>query len=244
MDAAFKTAYVWRGVTRSSGWVFQPDLVLGVGWPHSFINAGAWANVELYSADPATDISLGEQTEWNAWVEYALWKGNFDITLGYIRYFYDEGATPTGVAVFNTGELYADLGWRFGPLQPRLSGWFDIDEVKGAYFEASATYRVPVFPLAIPSIYFGLLGGFSAGQNVSSDNPNQPGYFADDGLTHVDLWTYTQIYLPIGPVKDLYATIDLHFQVGVDAATKRSGPSPDSEAGTKFWLGLSLSWYN
>lgn len=246
-DAAFRSQYVWRGITRSSGWVLQPDLILGAGWPDGYVNAGVWANVELFSAESGTDISLGRTVgEWNGWIEYSSWRGPFDVAFGYVRYrFDDDVSAAAGSPVFNTGELYGDLGWWIAALQTKLAVWLDVEEVKGAYFELSATYRIPVLPLAIPSLYLGALGGFSAGQAVNEENPEQPAYFEQDGLTHVDLWTYTQAYLPVGPLKDLYGTVAFHFQFNSDSATRRTGAVPeDADKDTKWWVSLALSWYN
>ena len=169
-DVAFNTRYVWRGITRSSGWVLQGDAVVGARWPNASAVVGGWANLELYSADPTRDLTLGRKLgEWNAWAEFSWWDEPFELDLGYIRYWFDEeSAAAAGANAFDTGEVYADFGLRLGSFVPRARVWVDFEEVKGAYFELDAAYRLPVFPLAVPSLYVGITGGFSAGQAVNT----------------------------------------------------------------------------
>ena len=149
-----------------------------------------------------------------------------------------------GSTVFNTGEIYADGQVRLGPVTPRAAVWLDLEEVKGAYFELSATYRIPVLPLAIPSLYLGALAGISAGQAVNAADPEEGGYFAENGVTHVDFFARTQIYAPIGPLRDLYITPDVHLLINFDEATKRTSRAPeDQDRGTKWLFSVALSWF-
>jgi hypothetical protein len=246
-DAALRSQYVWRGITRSSGWVLQPDLILGTGWSNSYANVGVWANIELFSTEPGAELSLGRTVgEWNGWIEYSWWNETVDLAFGYTRYWFDDAASQERWSpAFDTGELYADAGWRIGPLEPRLAIWLDLEEVQGAYLELSATYRIPVLPLAIPSLYLGALGGINSGQALDSEDPDEPAYFEKNGLTHVGLWTYTQVYLPVGPLKDLYGTVAFHFQFNSDSATRRAELGTEgADQNTKWWLSLVLSWYD
>lgn len=251
VDAVVYSRYVWRGITRRNDWVVQPDIVVGATWPTGSLSVGAWANLEFSRAEPGgTDVGLGEQIgEWNAWAQVEqrlqLLDAPTSIALGYIRYFVDRSAAAAvGTTVFNTSELYLDGRWRLGGFEPRATVWYDVEEVKGAYAELSAAYRLPVFPLAVPSLYLKMLYAFSWGQAISDDDPNEGAYFAEDGLTHIDFSAEVQVYLPVGPLTNLYATPSLHFQVNTDDATGRLSRSPDDiDRGSVWWGGLALSWY-
>jgi hypothetical protein len=247
VDATVASRYYWRGLTRRNDWVLQADLATGARFSGSFLTVGGWTNLELSTADPGSnDIGLGRHFgEWNLWAEFAGWAGPFDFSLGYVRYVFDEDrAAAAGSAVFNTGELYANGQVRVGAFNPKVAVWLDLEEVKGVYVELSLTGRLPVLPFAIPSLYFGALAGISAGQAVDPADPDAPGYFADDGLTHVDVFARMQIYAPIGPVRDLYVTPDVHLLVNIDDATKRTSRAPeDQDRSTKWLVGVALSWY-
>ena len=246
-DVTLSSRYDWRGITRHNGWVLQGDLVGGVRFGSGFVTVGGWTNYELRLAEPAsTDVGLGKHFgEWNVWAEVALWRGPFDVSVGHIRYFVDEdAAAAVGTTVFNTGETYVDAQVRIGPFTPRAAVSLDLEKVKGAYIEIEAAYRIPVLPLAVPSLYVSVLGGFSAGQAIDTTDPSQGGYFATNGLTHIDFSARTQVYLPIGPLKDLYATPEVHFVVNIDEATKRTSRSPeDADKATKWRFAVALSWY-
>jgi hypothetical protein len=247
-DATVASRYYWRGITRRNDWVLQADLVTGARFSGSFLTVGGWTNFEFSVADPAsTDIGLGQHFgQWDLWAEFATWAGPFDLSLGYTRYFFDEAAAAAvGSTVFNTGEFYANGQVRIGGFTPRVAVWLDLEEVKGAYFELSATYRIPVLPLAVPSLYLGALAGVSAGQAVNTADPEEGGYFAEDGVTHVDIFARTQVYAPIGPVRDLYITPDVHLLINVDEATKRTSRAlEDQDRGTKWLLfNIALSWF-
>jgi hypothetical protein len=221
--------------------------VTGARFSGSFLTVGGWTNFELSTADPeSNDIGLGPHFgEWNIWAEFAGWAGPFDFSIGYIRYLFDEdSAAVAGSEVFNTGELYADGQVRIGGFTPRVAVWIDPEEVKGAYFELSLTGRLPVLPFAIPSLYLGALAGISAGQAVDLLEPDEPGYFTDDGVTHLDLFARMQIYAPIGPVRDLYVTPDVHLLFNIDESTKRTSRAPeDQDRETKWLLSVAVSWY-
>ncbi|UCF19027.1 MAG: hypothetical protein JSU87_14010 [Gemmatimonadota bacterium] len=248
-DVATNSRYVWRGITRRNDWVLQPDLAVGTTWPRSSLAIGGWANFEVSEADPeGTEVGLGQPFgEMNLWAQFEYLAGPFGIGVGYMRYFVDEGAAAdVGTTVFNTTELYLDTRYRVGGLEPRATLWVDVDDVEGAYFEASVAYRLPVIPIAVPSLYLKMLYGFSWGQAVSEDDPEQGAYFGENGLTHIDFSAETQIYLPvpIGPLKRLYAVPALHFQVNKDDATQRVSRDPDDAGrGSFWWFGVALSWY-
>ena len=248
-DLTVSSRYAWRGITRRNDWVLQPDLAVGASWPKGSFAVGGWANYELSEAEPeGTEVGLGQPFgEVNFWAQVEYLAGPFDIGAGYMRYFIDDGAAAeVGTTVFNTSELYLDARYRLVDLEPRATLWVDVDDVKGAYFEASVAYRLPVIPIAVPSLYLRMLYGFSWGQAVNEDDPEQGAYFAENGLTHIDFSAETQIYLPVpvGPLKRMYAVPALHFQVNKDGTTRRVSRDPrDADRGSFWWFSIALSWY-
>ena len=250
VDVAVDSRYVWRGITRRDGWVLQPDALAGAQWAWGSVSAGAWADIELSRAEPASEeLGLGKALgEWNVWAQlerrFSLLDAPLDLAVGYVRYFVDRSAAAAvGTTAFNTGELYLDGRWRLRDLEPRATLWYDIEEVKGAYAELGAAYRVPVFPLAVPSLYLRMVYGFSWGQAAG---PDEGGYFGEDGLTHIVFSVEAPVFSPlsIGPLGSLYATPSLHFQVNLDDATRRQGRAPaDLDRGNVWWGGLVLSWF-
>jgi len=245
-DAALNSRYVWRGITRRNDWVVQPDVVAGVIWGRGSFSVGGWTNYELSRAEPASDeIGLGKRFgEWDVWAQFEYRMTALSVSLGYMRYFVDqEAAAAVGTALYDTSELYLGLWWRFGSFEPRATLWWDVGDVDGAYAEFSAAYRVPVFPVAIPSLYLQMLYGFSFGQALNEDDPAEGAYFVDNGLTHIEFSAETQISVP-GPLKGLYLTPSLHFQVNRDLVTKRITRSQiDATRGSKWWAGVAFSWF-
>ncbi len=249
-DVAVSSRYVWRGITRRNDWVLQPDAILGMAWPTGSLSLGAWTNFEFSTAEPGSaDIGLGERFgEANIWIqldrEFEFFDAPANVSIGSVRYFVDESAAAVvGTTAFNTYEVYLDGRWRLGAMEPRATIWYDFDEVKGFYAELSVAQRVPILPLAVPSLYLKMQYGFSWGQEAGSTDPGERGYFTRDGLTHIDFSAEAQIYMPVGPVTDLYLTPLLHFQVNTDDATRRLSRAPEGEQGSMWWGGLSLSWF-
>lgn len=248
-DVGFFSRYMWRGLTRRSAWVLQPDVLAGAAGAAGSLSVGAWADLELAKSEPGGEgLGLGRRIgEWDVWAQYErrfAWLGGpLDLAVGYVRYFVDRSAAAAaGSAAFNTGELYFDGRWRVRGFEPRATVWYDPEEVKGVYAELSGAYRVPVFPLAVPSLYLKVLYGFSWGQAVSRDDPAAPAYFDENGLTHIDFSVEAQIYAPIAPLRHLYLTLSLHFQVNADDATRRTDRSSDGDRGNVWWGGIALSW--
>jgi hypothetical protein len=127
------------------------------------------------------------------------------------------------------------------PLHPKVSVWYDVDKVKGAYFEGSLDLRIPLLPLRLGpmrSIHLTGLAGWSAGQEVNDTRPTEAAHFAESGLTHLDfsLWSsfFVAEYWSITPV--------LHFQINEDPITKRTGDDPAGNSDTKLWLIIFVSW--
>jgi hypothetical protein len=216
-DVAFSTKYVWRGITRTDDAAIQPDIYVAVSPGNGLLTAGWWAN-------------LGGASDFDLWAEYSARFQPLDGALGWVRYSLERAqGNSANNGELITNEIYARLQLTSVPLHPKVSVWYDVDKVKGAYFEGSLDLRIPLLPLRLGpmrSIHLTGLAGWSAGQEVN------------DTLTHLDfsLWSsfFVAEYWSITPV--------LHFQINEDPITKRTGDDPAGNSDTKLWLIIFVSW--
>ncbi len=244
LDLAFRSRYEWRGVTRSSGWVAQPDAFLALQKNASFLTAGVWTNVDLSSR---AGLSLPQRWfgEGDAWLEAATSLEHWNLGGGWTIYRFRSIAANRGAPIVNTSEVFARVEFEGVPVAPRLAVWHDVDRIKGTYLEGSLRLQVPVWANTFfpgGSLFITALGGYSAGQEQNPTNPAQGFYFANQGLAFVDLSVSTTIgYLTMGPA-NLAGHIEGHFQFNRDPLTKRAdvGPADQNEV-LKSWVGVSLS---
>ena len=242
-DAAFNSAYVWRGLSLTNKFVIQPDLYLTVPIGSIGVTGGGWANIEPSKYDEVPDnISEGgglagpDLTEFDWWLELGIPVGKVTLTPGATGYIYpnDGGLTEDNNTVEIYGKFAADVF-----LSPKLSIYYDVDKIKGAYIEASVSHGIPLsaeLPLTI-----GALAGFSAGQEINDSDPSELANFNESGLTHLDF----SLSLPFsaGPLSINPA---FHFVVNNDEFTKitktTSGPTGVNQEDTKIWFGATISW--
>ena len=153
LDATLSSPYVWRGVTRANGWVAQPEGFVSVKAGGGFLAAGAWASYELGHAGPddLSDLGLGHVglAELNYWGQATWSLGLVQAGLGGIRYTFRGTAPDAGrTRADNTTELYLDLRATSKYIVPGVALWLDVDRVRGAYLEGSATVPLLANPLA------------------------------------------------------------------------------------------------
>jgi len=246
-DAVVSSPYVWRGVTRANGWVAQPEGFVSVKVGGGFLSGGAWASYELGPAGPGdlSDLGTGQAglAEVNYWGQATRSLGLMQAALGGIRYAFRGAAPGAGrTRADNTTELYVDLRATSKYIVPAVAMWLDVDRVRGAYLEASATVPVLANPLAQP--FIGVITraavGYSLGQEVNNRDPTQRGYFARAGVTHVDLAVSGDVTLhPLG-VATVFR-LEGHTQFSADDATRPTSASPDdARRSIKLWAALAL----
>jgi hypothetical protein len=242
-DVALFSSYVWRGVTYTNKFVVEPDVYLTFPAGKASITAGGWANIEPSAYDGAEDISENGTegaglTEFDWWGELSFPVGPATLTGGVTGYIFPNDAGFTSDA--NTVEIYGKVAFA-GPLSPKLAVWYDVDNIKGAYFEGSVAHSVP---LGAASLNFGLLAGVSAGQGCEltgakvypDDCTATPSYnFAEDGLTHLDL--SAAIPFSAGPLTIAPSVHALYLQT-TNAKFTNAVNSNDF----KGWLGVTISW--
>jgi hypothetical protein len=211
------------------------------------LSVGTWASVEPYRAeeDDLSDTGLGERGigEIDAWVEGEYASGLLDVGVGWIAYFFQDDPGLGGRDnQHNTSEIYGRCQLSSVPLVPKLEAWYDLDYVKGAYLEGSLDLRVPLLPLRlgpVRSVHFTALAGWSAGQEVNESDATEGAYFAEAGLTHIDLSAWSSFVV----ADDWSVAPVLHFQINDDVATKRINGDPLSQGSdTKWWFAIYVSW--
>ena len=250
-DAAFFSSYVWRGLSLSNKFVIQPDAYVTVPLGPTGLTVGGWANIEPSKYDNLPDdISEGgglvgpDLTEFDWWAELGIPVGSIvTITPGATGYIYPNDKKVPAVPGLltednNTVEIYGKVAFSTF-LSPKLSVYYDVDKIKGAYIEASVSHGFPLTP-ALP-LTLGALAGFSAGQEINNSDPNELANFNESGLTHLDF----SLSLPFsaGPVSINPA---FHFVVANDEFTKvtksTTGSAGVNQEDTKIWFGATISW--
>lgn len=239
VDLDLFSSYVWRGLSLTNKPVAEPALWLSLPAGSALITVGGWSNIDLGKYDDVNDdisesggTSAFNFAEFDPYAELNFPAGKATITGGATGYIYPNDAGLTSDA--NTVEIYGKVGLDV-PLSPELSVYYDVDKIKGAYIEADLSHSLAASEKV--SIDLGATAGFSAGQGIS-DDPDESANFSDNGFTHLDLSAgvpFSAGAVSITPV--------LHFVITGDDATKVTSPT-NTDAGTKLWGGVSLSWSN
>jgi len=252
-DVTMPSRYVWRGVTRSQAVVVQPALFLATGGARDSLRAGLWTSWDLSTtrADQLSDRGPGQdgRTEANVWVMYQREQGTTTLAAGAIGYrFRHDGPVARRSDRWNTTELYGSVQARGFRFAPRLDAWWDVDRVRGWYFEASAGVPVLGNIEGVPfwAVYLRALAGYSAGQERNRRRPEELAYFASSGLTHVLFSVSSNFAIPGIKVESLRDRVtlmlDFNTQINRDRRTKvTSAATPPSEKGVKFWLSLTAA---
>jgi hypothetical protein len=241
-DLYVYSSYVWRGTTLTNKPVAQPDLYFTVPIGNASVTAGGWASIDLGKYDdPVNDISESGGSssfnfaEFDWWGELSYPVGKATLTGGVTGYRYPNDVNAPNsdfllTNAFNTVEIYGKAAFDT-PLSPKLSIYYDVDKVKGAYFEGGISHSLQASEKV--SVDLGATAGFNAGQGISAEDPSFN--FADDGFTHLDLSAgvpFTASALSITPV--------IHFVINGDQRTKITSPTETHDV--KLWGGVSISW--
>jgi hypothetical protein len=241
-DLYLYSSYVWRGTTLTNKPVAQPDLYVTFPLGNASLTAGGWASIDLGKYDdPVNDMSESGGSssfnfaEFDWWGELSYPVGKATLTGGVTGYRYpnDPNAPNSDFLLtnpFNTVEIYGKAAFDT-PLSPKLSIYYDVDKVKGAYFEGNISHSLEASEKV--SVDLGATAGFNAGQGISADDPSFN--FADDGFTHLDLSAgvpFTASAFSITPV--------IHLVINSDERTKITSPTETHDV--KLWGGVSISW--
>lgn len=237
VDLTLATQDVWRGLLRTSRPVVQADgylstpLVSGIR-----LTAGGWASWEAFGSGPSSLTNCPSRSacvaEKRAWAEFDLTVAGAGVYAGWIGYFDRRFPTADGTNLGSrraTHELMASLWLPRAYLAPRLSGYFDVDEVGGGYLEASV--GLPVLGNINARPFFALFltaeAGYSFEQTFSRQRPGATAYYDLGRLTHVDFGIGSNLPLTLG--RWLSTSASLHARIAVDEAGTRHGLAADDD---------------
>jgi hypothetical protein len=172
---------------------------------------------------------LGEK---RLWAEVDARLGSASWIAGWIGYFDRRFPTPDGLGLLgrrNTHEIFTSLWLPRVYLAPRLSGYFDVDEVGGGYLEASMALPVLGNINARPfwALFLTAETGYSFGQTFERQRPGNIFYYESGRATHVDLGVGSD--LPFTPWPWLSSAASLHARIAVDERSAFNSRKPDSE---------------
>jgi hypothetical protein len=245
-SVSLASPYVFRGVTRSNGWNFQPELFVAGRIAGGFLTAGGWANLEAGSHSPGNLSDLGGTrsgfSEVDYWLQYARPLGEIEAVVGAVRYTFPSDAPAAARDEDdNTTEIYSAVQLSSTYLVPRLAAYLDVERVRGVYLEGGVTVPLLAYPFGNPIVFYAsALAGYNLGQELNPDRPSQGANFRHDGFTHFDF----SIRATLRPVKALPLSMNIepHWQLKVDDFTRRTSPEAgDAERRLQFWLGVSIS---
>jgi hypothetical protein len=243
LDVTVASEHMWRGLSTNR---FETNLGASawLSLSSGYIGAGVWSlgfPIGTQEATPNRPTSSGSvplHNEWDAWVEYGLQSGGLRLSLGLSRYFLNDygldAARPDRLP--NTTEAYARVrlfDWEIAGttvLTPGLNAYYDLDEVRGAYFEALATLRLPLQETR--SLYLTGLLGWNVGQTF--DAVEGTGYFRTRGVTLLDVSIAVPVLVSTGSV-----TSTLTARYRVPYRLVKTDGAPGSKPG--FAVGLNLS---
>jgi len=260
VDVGYDHDFVWRGLTRVTRPTFQPSVALAWKAPRLMVSAGSWALIEPWTprAGELTlagrDAAVGEVDVW-AQADYRLrfFSANIDATGGWIGYTFHGSAGDGGLTSdWNTSELYLGLrllGLRelyavLGlppdlPLGIESSVAVDLGPLGGTHLDAGLIAELPVFFIGEPfgAATMRLTSGWSWNQEAL---PDEPGYYAGEGITHLALSAGLTPFFSIGGAS---TTLQLGgtLQLGFDEAARRRGLGPDDRSRLIGWIDVALS---
>ncbi len=260
-DAVFSSRYMWRGLTRASSLVIQPDVYFSLAGPtvsplgltirYPNLTAGGWANYEIGSpdSDEIGQLGTGEKGfgEVNGWIQLAGSLGRVTLSTGWIRYaFRGEATRPDALSSLDdTQEIFARMELDFRSASLAVSWWNDVDRVDGVYWETGFNLRLPLQPIPFPQVPLdpafaildlGILAGWNASQTLDAGGGG--GHFADEGLTHVQFTASSSVLIG----RQLSIEPRLHLQINSDDQTRIvSRDVLDPERGAVWWFSITVS---
>jgi hypothetical protein len=240
VDLGLFSSYVWRGLSLTNKPVAQPAVWASIPAGKASITLGLWSTIDLGKYDDINDdisesggSSSFNLAEYDPYAEVSFPVGKATLTAGGTAYIYPNDPGPVGgfTEDFNTVELYGKAAFDV-PLSPFVNIYYDVDKIKGAYFEGGVSHSLQASEKV--AVELGALAGFNAGQGVDPDDESFN--FADDGFTHADLSVGVPLTAGIFSITPVF-----HLIITGDDATKIQSPS-NLDAGAKVWGGVSISW--
>lgn len=240
VDLGLYSAYMWRGLSLTNKPVAQPAVWASIPAGNASITLGLWSTIDLGKYDDVNDdIAEGgggssfNLAEYDPYGEVSFAVGKATLTGGVTAYIYPNDPGPVGgfTEDLNTVEIYGKAAFD-APLSPFVNVYYDVDKIKGAYFEGGVNHSIQASENV--AVELGALAGFNAGQGLDPDDESFN--FADDGFTHADLSVGVPLTAGIFSITPV-----LHLIITGDDAVKFASPS-NVDAGAKVWGGVSIGW--
>src|SRR5687767_6447723 len=142
-DLGLFSSYVWRGLSLTNKPVAQPAVWASIPAGNASITLGLWSTIDLGKYDdPADDISESggsssfNLAEYDPYGEVSFSVGKATLTGGVTAYIYPNDPGPVGgfTEDLNTVEVYGKAAFD-APLSPFVNLYYDVDKIKGVYFE-------------------------------------------------------------------------------------------------------------
>lgn len=229
------SAYIWRGITQTNRPVVDATITLAQVVGGTTFTAGAWGNVEpVHFSGPQDISSLGAAhgpalTQSMLWAQGARSVGRVALTAGVNEYLYPR--TSDLRARYQTTELFGAVAFD-APLAPSVTFSHDVGKIRGGYLETAIGHAVPLG--RTHALALSAAAGYSVGQAERAAG-DQSAYFAEDGLTHVDVGASTTF--AAGP---LALVPTAHVVFGRDAYARIA--APNTERAAKLWIGTTVRW--
>jgi hypothetical protein len=241
-DLTAANRYIWRGINRTTTWVLQPGAAAAIPVGRGGLALGVFESRELGHADPEdlTEVGHGQkglgERDW--WLEYRRPVGSQEMFLGITRYtFHGDQALGGRSSAENTTEIGLGFKAKLTYPSPTLVAYWDVDQVKGLYLEASGAVPLFAFPYPPPlNVLLDAAVGLNFGEGPNPDHPEENAYYAGDGFTHFTL----------GLSVDLQRTQNLTFSTGarllagIDENAKQGEGGQSHGLFLSFWLGTTL----
>jgi hypothetical protein len=237
---------MWRGLSLTNKPVAQPAVWASIPAGNASITLGLWSTIDLGKYDDVNDdisesggSSSLNLAEYDPYAEVSFSVGKATLTAGGTAYIYPNDPGPVGgfTEDFNTVELYGKAAFD-APLSPFVNIYYDVDKIKGAYFEGGVSHSLQASEKV--AVELGALAGLNAGQDADFDAAGFPQAeffnFADNGFTHADLSVGVPLTAGIFSITPVF-----HLIITGDDFTKIQSPS-NLDAGAKVWGGVSISW--
>jgi len=177
-DLTVASKYVWRGLLLTDDPVLQPSVTLS----HGKLSLNLWGNTDL------TDVNgtPGEVNEFDYTLDYSFSVDQIDVSLGVIQYTFPHTAFEP------TTEIYGSAGLDI-PFSPKITVYYDTDEVGGVYGAVAAGYGIPIGEVSrgiSPTL------DLSGSVGYASANWNK-GYYGVDSSGPVDLLLGASLSVPL-----------------------------------------------
>lgn len=154
VDNAYVSKYMWRGIALNKDGAYQPAVTVS---HNSGVSLNVWGSSDTTNV---TD-NRGHLTEVDYTLNYKWDTKLCGMNAGYVYYAFPNTST------FSTSEIYASACLSNAKFSPTLAAFYDVDESKGFYLNASTGYccQLPGNKTALSTVDFAAKLGYGDGKH-------------------------------------------------------------------------------